>query len=95
MGPHVADRISCRTLAGGSSLPWIDLRRRDARIAGIAAGGSFITNLMDKFGDLDLIIAVDPLHYANVTGDRNGIAGSLGPLLAPITGEHVGELLHF
>ena len=48
MGPHVADRISCRTLAGGSSLPWIDLRRRDARIAGIAAGGSFITNLMES-----------------------------------------------
>ena len=73
----------------------IGLLRRDARIVGIASGGSFITNLMDKFGDLDLIIAVDPLHYANVTGDRNGIAGSLGPLLAPITGEHVGELLHF
>ena len=48
VGPHVADRISCRTLTGGSSLPRIDLRRRDGRIVGIAAGGLFITNSMES-----------------------------------------------
>ena len=69
----------------------IDLLNIDQRIVGVAAGGSFITNSMDEFSDLDLIIAVEPGHYAEVMAERMKIAASLGKLLAAFTGEHVGE----
>jgi hypothetical protein len=45
---------------------------------------------MDDHSDLDLVIAVEPMHEDAVQGDRRTIAGSLGPLLAAFTGEHVG-----
>jgi len=63
----------------------------DQRLVGVAAGGSFSTNSMDEFSDLDLIIAVEPTHYADVMSERMKIAASLGTLLAAFTGEHVGE----
>jgi hypothetical protein len=46
---------------------------------------------MDEFSDLDLIIAVEPSHHADVMAERMNIAASLGNLLAAFTGEHVGE----
>jgi hypothetical protein len=61
------------------------------RIVGVAAGGSYLTNSMDEFSDLDLVIAVDPLQFDSVMADRRRIASSLGLLLAAFTGEHVGE----
>jgi hypothetical protein len=64
---------------------------RDARIAGVAAGGSFLTDTMDEFSDLDLVVATEPAHHAAVMAARHEIARSLGPLLAAFTGEHVGE----
>ena len=63
----------------------------DSRIAGVAAGGSFITGGMDEFSDLDLVIAVEPDHFDAVMADRRGIAAGLGHLLGAFTGEHVGE----
>jgi hypothetical protein len=57
---------------------------------GIAAGGSFITGIMDEFSDLDLILVVAPGEASNVERRRHAIAASLGPLLAAFTGEHVG-----
>ena len=69
----------------------IDRLKTDQRIVGIAAGGSFITNSMDEFSDLDLIIAVEPAHFAEVMSERMNVAASLGKLLAAFTGEHVGE----
>jgi len=69
----------------------IDRLSHERRIVGVAAGGSFITNSMDEFSDLDLIIAVEPAHYAEVSLERMKIAASLGKLLAAFTGEHVGE----
>jgi len=69
----------------------IDRLKTDQRIVGIAAGGSFITNSMDEFSDLDLIIAVEPAHYTEVILERMKVAASLGKLLAAFTGEHVGE----
>lgn len=65
--------------------------QKDARIAGAAAGGSFLTGDMDVFSDLDLIIAIEPDAIDSVSGDREQIASTLGPLLAAFTGEHVGE----
>src|SRR5678816_2060583 len=69
----------------------IDRLNNDRRIVGVAAGGSFITNSMDEFSDLDLIIAIEPADYAEVNLERMKIAASLGKLLAAFTGEHVGE----
>jgi len=69
----------------------IDRLKMDQRLVGIAAGGSFITNSMDEFSDVDLIIAVEPAHHAGVMTERMNIAASLGKLLAAFTGEHVGE----
>jgi len=64
---------------------------RDTRIAGVAAGGSFVTGGMDEFSDIDLVIAVDPASYDEVMADRRQIAARMGDLLAAFTGEHVGE----
>jgi predicted nucleotidyltransferase len=69
----------------------VERLKTDPRIVGIAAGGSFVTNSMDEFSDLDLIIAVEPMHQAEVMVERMSIAASLGDLLAAFTGEHVGE----
>lgn len=69
----------------------IDQLQRDNRIVGVAAGGSFLSDSMDEFSDLDLVIAVEPNHHEKIMADRHRIAGSLGVLLAAFTGEHVGE----
>jgi predicted nucleotidyltransferase len=69
----------------------VDVLARDARILGIAAGGSFLANAMDEFSDLDLLVATEPGDHGAVMADRRRIAESLGPLLAAFTGEHVGE----
>ena len=65
--------------------------KTNPRIVGIAAGGSFVTNSMDEFSDLDLVIAVEPAYQNEVMLERMSIAASLGNLLAAFTGEHVGE----
>lgn len=63
----------------------------DVRIVGVAAGGSFLTNSIDEYSDLDLVIIVEPQAYESVMEQRMNVAGDLGPLLAAFTGEHVGE----
>lgn len=65
--------------------------RDDPRIVGVAAGGSYASDSMDEHSDLDLVIAVEPEHFAGVMTARTSIAASLGSLLASFTGEHVGE----
>src|SRR5512137_1054707 len=69
----------------------VDILQGDPRIVGVAAGGSFLSDSMDEFSDIDLVIAVEEDQYHSVMGDRRRIAGTLGPLLAGFTGEHVGE----
>ena len=63
----------------------------DPRFVGLAIGGSFASDSMDAFSDLDLVIAVEPAHQTRVLAERQRIAASLGALLAAFTGEHVGE----
>jgi predicted nucleotidyltransferase len=63
----------------------------DARIVGVAASGSCASGGADEFSDLDLVIAVEPDHYAVVSAQRKLIAARMGKLLAAFTGEHVGE----
>jgi predicted nucleotidyltransferase len=63
----------------------------DPRVVGLAVAGSYLDDAMDEFSDLDLVIAVEPEHFAAVLDDRRTIAASLGSLLGAFTGEHVGE----
>lgn len=69
----------------------IEILRTDTRIVGVAIGGSYLTNSIDAFSDLDLVIAIEPNEYSSVMTSRKPIAASLGTLLAAFTGEHVGE----
>ena len=48
----------------------VERLRVDSRLVGVASGGSYLTNSMDEFSDLDLIIAVEPEQYAEVMKDR-------------------------
>ena len=63
----------------------------DLRVVGVAASGSYADDNMDQFSDVDLIIAVDPEHEAELSNERQQIASRLGRLLVAFTGEHVGE----
>jgi predicted nucleotidyltransferase len=44
----------------------IEQLETDNRIVGVAIGGSLLTNSMDEFSDLDLLIVVEPTEYARV-----------------------------
>jgi predicted nucleotidyltransferase len=63
----------------------------DERIVGIAAGGSLLSNTMDEFSDIDLVLAIEPSKMDEVMHERKSIASSLGRLVGAFTGEHVGE----
>lgn len=69
----------------------VQVFQNDLRIVGVAAGGSYITNSMDEFSDIDFVIAVQPKYFEQVMKERYDIAKKIGNLLAAFTGEHVGE----
>ncbi len=69
----------------------IDILKNDSRVLGLAAGGSWITDSMDEFSDIDLVIVVDPNYEIELSNERLDIAEKLGNLLSGFTGEHVGE----
>jgi len=69
----------------------LDVFRRDARILGVNAAGSFLTGQMDEFSDVDLVVVTEPHQQDAVMRERSAIAGRLGKLLAGFSGEHVGE----
>jgi hypothetical protein len=64
---------------------------QDARVLGILAGGSYLSNTMDQYSDLDLVIVVEERDFAALMLERAQLAASLGRLLTSFTGEHVGE----
>jgi len=62
----------------------------DNNVIGLAVAGSWLTNEMDEFSDLDLILVTKN----KVSGDRNSMieyAKRLGDFLSSFTGEHIGE----
>jgi len=63
----------------------------DPRLAGVAAGGSFLSDEMDAFSDLDLVVVAFVPSYERVMEERQELAQKLGTVLAAFTGEHVGE----
>lgn len=63
----------------------------DPRILGVAIGGSWISNEIDEFSDLDLIIVCKDSDFYQIQKDRFEITKALSSHLSSFTGEHVGE----
>jgi hypothetical protein len=62
----------------------------DENVIGLAVAGSWLTNELDEYSDLDLILVTKEC----VSGDKNlmfDYAKRLGDFLSGFTGEHVGE----
>lgn len=62
----------------------------DDSVIGLAVGGSWITNEIDEFSDIDFVLVTKE----KITDDKAkmlGYAKKLGNLLSGFTGEHVGE----
>jgi predicted nucleotidyltransferase len=62
----------------------------DKNVIGLAVAGSWLTNEIDEFSDLDLILVTQK----KVSGDKQQMlnyAKNFGQLLSGFTGEHVGE----
>ncbi len=64
--------------------------RNDDSIVGAAVGGSWLSNEMDRYSDLDLILVTEN-RISDDPGKMLDYAGRFGNLLAGFTGEHVGE----
>jgi predicted nucleotidyltransferase len=63
---------------------------KDDSIIGLAVGGSWLTNELDEFSDLDLVVVTKE----KITGDKEkmlAFAKRFGEFLSGFTGEHVGE----
>ncbi|MFA0413819.1 nucleotidyltransferase domain-containing protein [Vibrio renipiscarius] len=69
----------------------IQVLKQDSRIVGIGASGSYATDTLDKYSDLDLVIAIDPAQFEAVMAERLIIVDSIEGKTAAFTGEHVGE----
>jgi predicted nucleotidyltransferase len=62
----------------------------DKNVIGLAVAGSWLTNEIDEFSDLDLILVTQN----KITDDKHKMlhyANRFGQLLSGFTGEHVGE----
>jgi len=62
----------------------------DDNVIGLAVAGSWLTDEIDEFSDLDLILVTQQ----KISHDKNlmlGYAKKLGDFLSGFTGEHVGE----
>ena len=67
-----------------------DILEPDDNVIGLAVAGSWLTNEIDEFSDLDLILVTKQ----KISNDRNRMldyAKRLGDFLSGFTGEHVGE----
>lgn len=64
--------------------------KSDENVTGLALGGSWITNEIDEFSDLDLIL-VTKNKIAPDADKMTRFAETFGDLLNSFTGEHVGE----
>jgi hypothetical protein len=67
-----------------------EILKTDPNVIGLAAGGSWITNEMDEYSDVDLVLVTKE----KVSDSRDKMfryARSLGNFLSGFTGDHVGE----
>ena len=67
-----------------------EILSKDDSVIGVAIGGSWITNEIDQFSDIDLVFVTKE----RIGGDKDKMlayANRFGILLSAFTGEHVGE----
>ena len=64
--------------------------KKDDSIIGLAVGGSWLTNELDEYSDLDLTL-VTKEKVSDDPAKMLKYAASFGKLLSGFTGEHVGE----
>lgn len=62
-----------------------------SELCGIGASGSFATDEMDQYSDVDLVIVANDQDYQQVMQNRFALIDSIGNRLAAFSGEHVGE----
>lgn len=68
----------------------VEIVKKDANVIGLAAAGSWITDELDEYSDLDLIL----ITKKKIAGDKEKMqdyAISFGNFISGFTGEHVGE----
>lgn len=68
----------------------VEILKSDQSIIGLAVVGSWLTNEIDEFSDLDLILVTEN-KIADDKDQMIAYAHRLGKLLSGFTGEHVGE----
>lgn len=67
-----------------------EILQEEPSVIGLAAAGSWLTNEMDEYADLDLVLVTKE----KISGHKEQMvqyAQKLGTLLSAFTGEHVGE----
>ena len=68
----------------------IEIIKEDSNVIGLAVAGSWITNELDEYSDLDIIL----ITKKKIAGDKEKMiayAKSFGDCISGFTGEHVGE----
>ncbi len=68
----------------------VDIIKNDPNVIGLAVAGSWITDELDEYSDLDLILITEK----KIAGDKETMmlyAKSFGDFISGFTGEHVGE----
>lgn len=68
----------------------VNILKLDNEVIGVAVAGSWLTNDLDEFSDLDLILVT----AEKISSNKNKMlemANRFGELLTGFTGEHVGE----
>lgn len=68
----------------------ISIVRKDSSVAGLAVAGSWLTEELDEFSDLDLILVTEEKVSIDILKMKR-YAASYGDLLSAFTGEHIGE----
>lgn len=68
----------------------VEILKADESVIGLAVAGSWLTNELDEFSDLDLIL-VTKNKVADDKEKMLAYANRLGQFLTGFTGEHVGE----
>lgn len=68
----------------------VEIIKTNPEALGLAVGGSWITNELDEYSDLDLIL-VTKSKLSDDFSKMKEIASGFGNLLNAFTGEHVGE----
>jgi len=60
-------------------------------VLGVAATGSYITEELYEFSDIDLVIAVKDESYEEIMNQRINIVNNFGEIFLAFSGDHVGE----